>query len=79
MCCKNGNHLSRLDQSQNIPESGYWLLIGYVEQLDTSRNQRSRFFVFYGASGIQGNVYRLGVTKTCHKRIKALYIRPTAV
>ena len=34
--------------NHNIPESGYWLLIGYIKQLDTSWNQRSRFSFFYG-------------------------------
>ena len=42
LCCKNLDHLSRFDQSQNIPKSGYWLLIGCVKQLEASRNQRSR-------------------------------------
>ena len=53
--CKNGNQLSRFDQSQSIPESRYGLLIGCVKQLDASRNHRSRFPVFLGASGIQGS------------------------
>ena len=43
---KNGDHLSKFDQSQNISESRYWLLIGFVKQLDSSRNQRSGFLFF---------------------------------
>ena len=50
LCCKNGGHLSIFDW--NIPESGYWLLTGCIKQLYASRNQRSRFSVFLGASGI---------------------------
>ena len=34
MCRKNGHHLSRFDQSQNIPESGYWLLIACVKHIN---------------------------------------------
>ena len=50
LCCKNGDHLSRFDQSQNIPESGNWLLIGYIkQQLDASRMVRDPVFpLFYG-------------------------------
>ena len=46
---KNGDHLSIVDQSHNIPQSRYWILIGYVKQTNASRNQSFRFSVFLGA------------------------------
>ena len=50
LCCKNGDHLSKFDQSQNIPESGYWPLIGCLTEPEVP------FSVFLGTSGIQGNL-----------------------
>ena len=41
--------------NHRISESGYSLLIGYIKQLDASRNQRPPLPVFLGASGIQGS------------------------
>ena len=50
------SNLSKFDQSQNIPETGYWLLIRCIKQLDAWRNQRS-VFIFLGTSGIQDTVH----------------------
>ena len=55
--CKNGDHLSRFDQSQNILEWGYWLLIGCIKRDKTTgclAEPEVPFFHFLGASGTQG-------------------------
>ena len=40
---KMGITCQNLTNHSNMPESGHWLLIGCVKQLDASRGQRSRF------------------------------------